>query len=889
MINWPVKRHVIRACKTRSRVLLPLVVVSAMLTTLIVGGPPAQAGTSGATNPGCEDVIGASFSAGCLPPDLLTLSGLYAATPAEADSLQDFELTATANTIADHGLASTDGNAVLTWGRSEDEAELFSMIEQSITDCTATCTTDEQNVVDWVQSVEQREAVAAAEDAGLEYVKWAGLNEATYKSLLPAGATGLSTAQASQLESTLQTFFATPGYPDPYSPTNQAGSGYCQYQPPAPYTSDYTDPTSAATCNGQPPPLGYLPPSPTYDQFAEFGEADENYALLDTTGYLSTAGAYATGAAFGFVVGGLVAGSAIGTIVAKNLTYEENLQAVENRAAVPTSSSPSSTVSNLSPATETADLADTAEAADESDSFLDPITEALSDAVDALSTVNAADALTIITVVVTALTLAIEEGISVAYADALPGQLAGLISNAETTSPPAPDVTTSSGQAALYTLFVGASLPVPANQTCDNSSPIPPGVTVTAGSITSEGSTPSCLNPTPIPPASPTDPQFVVEEQGSTTGSTASSITWDDAVTGTTTTARLSGNWFVLNGSTQDLSITYTDWAGDEQVAWLVGSPSTGYGFVGFNATTALAAGTQLDPSTCLADGACWTSPTIDYVSDGNDYSASVQSPITAAGTMTGDDPTGSVGVGTAVEGRPVEFDPTTFGPADAFNSAGQLVDPMSYTWQFQVPTCALGCLQVNGAEPQFTSPVTSTGAYTYTFPTSGSFLVQLTATDENTGEQASDTFAVQVEDVPPTLALEPDCPATQCEARTVPFGSAMSLAGTVTHAGTDDIENVFVDWGDGTVDRWYCSWVGTTFGPAAPARPYRARSTACSAALRSRWSRMPPTPRSPSPTPTPTPAAGRTTPPSRSRTRPGRQPAARWRRRSPTRRPQLR
>ena len=37
MINWPVKRHVIRACKTRSRVLLPLVVVSAMLTTLIVG------------------------------------------------------------------------------------------------------------------------------------------------------------------------------------------------------------------------------------------------------------------------------------------------------------------------------------------------------------------------------------------------------------------------------------------------------------------------------------------------------------------------------------------------------------------------------------------------------------------------------------------------------------------------------------------------------------------------------------------------------------------------------------------------------------------------------------------------------------------------------------
>ena len=224
---------------------------------------------------------------------------------------------------------------------------------------------------------------------------------------------------------------------------------------------------------------------------------------------------------------------------------------------------------------------------------------------------------------VTALTLAIEEGISVANADALPGQLASLISNAETTSPPAPDVTTSSGQAALYTLFVGATLPMPADQTCDNSSPIPPGVTVTAGSITSEGSTPSCLNPTPIPPASTTDPQFVVQEKGGTTSSTTSSITWQDAAAGTTTTARLSGNWFVLERvDAQDLSITYTDWDGNEQVAWLVGSPSHRLS-VRWLQRPRPARARQLDPSTCLADGACWTSPSIDYVgSDGNDYSA---------------------------------------------------------------------------------------------------------------------------------------------------------------------------------------------------------------------------------------------------------------------------
>ena len=55
-----------------------------------------------------------------MPPDLLNLSGnvsgLYTATNTQEKSLEDLELTATANTIADHGLASTDGNPVLALG-----------------------------------------------------------------------------------------------------------------------------------------------------------------------------------------------------------------------------------------------------------------------------------------------------------------------------------------------------------------------------------------------------------------------------------------------------------------------------------------------------------------------------------------------------------------------------------------------------------------------------------------------------------------------------------------------------------------------------------------------------------------------------------------------------
>ena len=106
-MNWRIAHRVLRARKPRGRLLLHLGVAAAVLTTAISGGQPAYAGTTGVTNPGCSPLLNTdAFNPGCLPPDLLTLSGLYAATPGEADSLQDLETQAVANTIADHGLAS---------------------------------------------------------------------------------------------------------------------------------------------------------------------------------------------------------------------------------------------------------------------------------------------------------------------------------------------------------------------------------------------------------------------------------------------------------------------------------------------------------------------------------------------------------------------------------------------------------------------------------------------------------------------------------------------------------------------------------------------------------------------------------------------------------------
>ena len=117
-MNWPLGRRVLRAGTTRCRILLSLVATGAVLMASIGGDQPAYADTTGVTNPGCSFLNTSSFNPGCLPPDLLTFSGLYAATADQVDSLQDLETQAVTNTIQDHGLASTDANAVLSWGRA---------------------------------------------------------------------------------------------------------------------------------------------------------------------------------------------------------------------------------------------------------------------------------------------------------------------------------------------------------------------------------------------------------------------------------------------------------------------------------------------------------------------------------------------------------------------------------------------------------------------------------------------------------------------------------------------------------------------------------------------------------------------------------------------------
>ena len=795
-MNWRIAHRVLRARKPRGRLLLHLGVAAAVLTTAISGAQPAYAGTTGLTNPGCSPLLNTDgFSPGCLPPDLLTLSGLYAATSSEADSLQDLETQAVANTIADHGLASTDGDAVLSWGRSDAEAELFALIEQAISTPATSRTTDQQNAADWVQGVEQAGTGLASQDAGLEYVKWAGLDQSTYMSDIANNAT----------ESDLQSFLS--GAPEPYTdggsannPSASVDGGYCVYQSPAPYQSDYTGnvytsidkSTAPASCFGSGGGIGGLlggsPAPPTIDQFTKWGEADADASLQSSTQAVQAGAEIAAGLDFGAAFVGAGVSSA---------TLSSGLASALVGSYVPTAIFPYAAEAGYAGASEIAEAA----------------ADAAAEAAAAAEIASAAGS--VVSVVIFAITAIVISSINYAAATALPGKLATAIVDARTTtSDPATLLSGTNGASDLFSLFVGATLPTPTDQTCDNSVGIPPGVTVT-GFTFAPGSFPACLNPTVIPPAASTDPQFVVQAKGGVQSSTTSSITWKDTAVGADLTARLSGNWFVVqaDGSTaaaQTLSIPYTDWNGDSQLAWLVGSPATGYQFVGYDATAG--ASTALNPSTCISDGTCWTSPSIDYVgSDGNDYQAEVQAPGTGnvLGTVSGDNPTGVPLFGDAVEGSPVEFFANTFGPLSAFGADGQLDGNMTYTWQFQQTVCNLGCLQVNVGGPDYTTPIKSTGVTYYTFPTSGTYAAQLTATDLDNGDQAVDDFSVQVAAVPPTLALNPDCPANQCDARTAQLGAPMSLAGMITHAGTQDIENVYVDWGDGSgVDSGECGLV---------------------------------------------------------------------------------
>ena len=61
-----------------------------------------------------------------------------------------------------------------TWGRGDALAELWGLVVEAIRTPTATRTTQQQDVVNWLTAMIRRKGEAAAVNAGWEYLKWAG-------------------------------------------------------------------------------------------------------------------------------------------------------------------------------------------------------------------------------------------------------------------------------------------------------------------------------------------------------------------------------------------------------------------------------------------------------------------------------------------------------------------------------------------------------------------------------------------------------------------------------------------------------------------------------------------------------------------------------------------
>ena len=759
-----------------------MVGVTALLTVTIVafGFRPISAGASGSpvTYPPYPLLPAVVEQGGLVVSGLGGQGpGLYAATAAQYAALQDFQAQAIQNTLADHGLPQSDATAVQTWGRSDALAELWLLIAKAIAEPACTTgqtpgdgcrTSDQQNVVVWMEAVDQRDALLAAQDAGLEYVKWAGLSESGWASLIASNPS----------EGQITSFLCGGSSNCPVTANNYAGQvsscpndgttcvtvngnhyteGFCAYTPPAPLQSSYSA-TNNAVCYG-PCPFGTEcnPLGPSYDQLVQFGAADVQNQLFDTPAAANLAREVAVG----------VAGAA-GTAAA---IVSLSLLGVVTGAV--------------------------------SDAALGPASTALFPFAASLG-VTAAGVGALAVIAIAGAILVGYYAVQLFNAAQVPSQIATLIGDASSTASLNGAASNSTEMQGLYSLFIGAALPAPDAGTCNE-----------------------CLNAPAIPAESSTDPEFVLQQNTGTASNPtlgaatdSPTMSWKDSVDSVTNSAYLSGNWFVESttnasgtSTAQSLRIHYTDWHGNGQTAWLEDWPNVNYKFVIISDQSS--SGTAVDPSTCLADKTCAVSSSIDFVgTDGKEYQATVINPAPIVGTP-------QFSSSTVTEGAPVQLSMVATSPvgsavSGSFTIQDKPVDPsLSITIcenaQLQVIPCSSPTVTVSG------NPVT------YTFPTSGPFTVNANAVDA-AGRVAHATTTVNVADVAPTVSLDATCnstvflPCVGTVNRTInPPGSSVSLAGSVLHAGSEDVESVSINWGDGSTPDTLSNSSGCVLDPQYP------------------------------------------------------------------------
>jgi|GEM_PF-4613572 len=561
--------------------------------------------------------------------------GIYSATPAQQSSLENLEDQAVQDTVALHQLGSSDGPQVMSWGRQDALAMLWSLIYEDITSTSplpGQSAADQQNVVAWLQAVAERNNILSADDAGLEYTKWAGLSVSNYEQLLASGPS----------EAALQSFFA-PGTaePLPYTAGENSGTpqsanneGYCLYQAPAPYQAAWPDVYS----NGAPqicytPSISFGSPTPpTTTDFEDWGQADVTSQLASTPGWTSAAAGVAEGYTQLAVAAATTAGTALLGACAGCVTLAIARSGPLGQSLFPFALRTQNLAKGgnaLQDSAETEAVAEGEAGAEEAEEVVETAEEVAAVGETVLDFLSVAAAYAgPVAALIEAIVLLVTASISVNQDLNEPGQLASLVTGAYTEPDLSSLASSSNSLSGLYALFIGSTLPTPAfGAECDDSSLIDVQSEATGTNFGSEVT--PCMNaPTPLADLS-TNPQWVVTPEGSTSSTTEPTVTWQSSTTGLATTTYLAGNWFVDTATpagltpvtVQSLQLDYVDWHGNDQVAWLINS-STKPVFV---VTAASSLGAGFDPNACLNNGACSLTSSIELVGpNGQDFSASV-------------------------------------------------------------------------------------------------------------------------------------------------------------------------------------------------------------------------------------------------------------------------
>jgi len=284
-------------------------------------------------------------------------TGLFYPTPAQYAALLRLQQQAIAKTMTDHLLGGADAAAAQSWGRDEAIIELWSSFKEAAFAVNRGVATSDQRLVNaWLQTVLLRQNVRKAVAAGLEYVKYAGLDHARYQQIVagllqneanggasedycnPSDHGTLTCADFKALYDFMQTGFTSPknywAWTDGTSNATKmatATEGYCAYRSPsAPAGVDddlpvYPDPDvdNSSLCLSPAPTIGCLidcnPTPPSYDAFKTWGAILASQNLMSgaagsttTQDYTDVWNRIAIAAALGgvsiFAIGGITAG-----------------------------------------------------------------------------------------------------------------------------------------------------------------------------------------------------------------------------------------------------------------------------------------------------------------------------------------------------------------------------------------------------------------------------------------------------------------------------------------------------------------------------------------------------------------------------------------------------